>query len=109
MWQIIGWIIWIILVFLVFSFAFGCRSYAKSGRGFQWTTGTQTLFLLLITILFLKFDWNKLHILWIAPSTLFLAQLTISGGVPILSPLILFFTRMFLNVILIGIKKSNSE
>lgn len=107
MWQIIGWIIWGILAFLAFSFAFGCRSYAKSGRGFQWATGAQALFLFLTAILFLVFGWNKLHILWVAPIAFFLAQLLVLGGIPILSPLVLFFTRKFLSVVIMGIKKNS--
>lgn len=105
--QIIGWVIWILLVLLFFSLVLGCRNSAKSGKNFQWATGTQALFLFLIAILFLIFDWKKLHILWIAPSGFFLAQILILGGIPILSPLLLFSTRMFLNLILLGIKKPN--
>jgi len=105
--QIIGWITWIILVLLSFSLVLGCRNSAKSGKNFQWATGTQALFLFLIAILFLILDWKKLHILWIAPVAFFSAQFLVLGGTPILSPLALFFTRMFLNVVLVGIKKPN--
>ena len=107
MWQIIGWIIWGIVAIWALSFAFGCRSHTKSGQDFQWATGVQTFFLWLITILFLVFDLNKLHILWIAPAAFFTAQLLVFVGIPILSPLVLFVTRIFLNIVLIGIRKSD--
>jgi hypothetical protein len=106
MWQIIGWVVWGIVAFLAISFARGCRSYAKSGQGFQWASGVQTFFWWLIAIIFLIFEWNKLHILWIAPISFFSAQFLVLGSVPILSPIILFATRMFLGIILIGIEKT---
>jgi hypothetical protein len=105
MWILIGWIVWGIVAFLALSFAWGCRSYTKSGRGFQWATGVVTFFWWLIAVLFLIFGWNKLHILWIAPISYFAAQILAIGGVPILSPITLFATRMFLGLILIGIDK----
>lgn len=103
--EIIGWIAWGILVFLAISFVFSCRVYAKSGKEFQWATGVQTFFFWIIAILFFIFGWNKLHILWVVPAAFFVAQFLVLGRVPILSPLILFVTRIFLNIVLIGIKK----
>jgi len=109
MWQIIGWIIWVILAFFAISFTFGCRTYAKSDRDFQWTTGVQTFFFWAIAILFLVFGWDKLHILWVTPVAFFMAQFLTLGRIPILSPLILFVTRIFLFIILIGIKKPSID
>jgi len=96
MWGIIGWTIWGVTAFLAISFAFGCRRYAKSGQEFQWTTGVQTFFWWIIATLFLIFDWNKLHILWIAPICFFSAQLLVLGGIPILSNFVMFATKGFL-------------
>jgi len=109
MWQIIGWIIWGILAFFAVSFAFGCRSYTKSGQGFQWATGVQTFFFWAIAISFLVFGWNKLHILWMTPVAFFAAQFLVLVGIPILSPIVLFATRMFLFVVLFGVKKPNVD
>ncbi len=103
--QIIGWIVWGIVVFLAISFAWGCRSYAKSGQHFQWTTAVQAFFWWIIAIIFLIFGWNKLHILWIAPIAFFSAQFLALGDIPILSPIILFATRIFLSIILLGIEQ----
>jgi hypothetical protein len=105
MWQIISWIVWGILAFFAITFAFGCRRSAKSGQGFQWATGVQTLFFWIIAILFLVFGWNKLHILWITPVAFFLSQFLVLGGIPILSPIVLFATKIFFYIILIGVKK----
>ena len=105
MWQIIGWIIWAVLAYYAVLFAFGCRRFAKSGQGFQLATGVLTFFFWVIAILFLIFRWNKLHILWVVPAAFFSAQFLVHGGIPILSPLVLFATRIFLFFILIGVKK----
>jgi hypothetical protein len=102
--QIIGWIVWCIIIFLAISWAYSVRIYVKSGKGVHWATATQTLFLWIISALFLIFNWNKLHILWVAPISFFLAQLLVIGGVPILTPIVLFATRAFLKLILFGIK-----
>lgn len=91
--------------FLAISFAWGCRSYAKSRQGFQWATAVQTFFWWIIAIIFLIFGLNKLHILWIAPIAFFSAQFLAFGSVPILSPIILSATRMFLSIILVGIEQ----
>lgn len=107
--QIIGWIIWGIVIFFALSFAYGCRTYAKAGQGFQWATGVQTFFFWLIAILFLIFGWNKLHILWITTITFVGSQFLVLGGIPILSPVILFLTKIFLNIILIGINDPNLQ
>lgn len=106
MWQIIGWIVWGIVAFLAISFAWGCRSYSKSGQGFQWATGIQTFFYWIIAISFLIFKWNKLHILWIAPILFFSARMLVLSRVPFLSPIVLFATKMFLGIIIIGVKES---
>jgi hypothetical protein len=105
-WQVIGWILWVVVTYLAISFAVGCRKYAKIGQGFQWATGVQTFFLWSVVILFLIFDdWPKLHIIWVTPVLFFSAQYLSLGQIPILSPLILFLAKLFLNIILIGIKK----
>jgi hypothetical protein len=103
MWQTIGWMLWAIIVFLSISFAWGCRSYAKTKRSFQWSTGIQTFFWWVIAILFLVFKWNKLHILWIAPIAFFSADFFAFGSIPILSPAIIFFTKIFLGIVLMGV------
>lgn len=107
MWLISGWIIWGILVFFALSFAFGCRTYMKRGQGFQMATGVQTFFFWIIAILFVLFGWNKLHILWLFPVAFFTAQFFSLRSIPLLSSVVLFFTRIFLSLILLGIKPAS--
>lgn len=80
-----------------------CRIRAKK-QGFNATAGTTTFFFLLISILFLAFDWNKLHIIWVLPITLFTIPFLITKSIPVLSPIALSATRVFLKIILVGIK-----
>jgi hypothetical protein len=105
MWEIVGWIVWAIVVYLALTFAWGCRTYMKAGCGFQWATGVQTFYLWVIALLFVIFDWSKLHMLWVTPILFFSAQFLVLVGVPVVRPIILFATWVFLRLILIGINK----
>jgi hypothetical protein len=100
---IVGWIIWGLLVCVALTWTWGIRVYMKRGQGepVQFTTATQTMFLWFIVILFSIFNWNKLHILWVVPISIFLAQLLIIGGIPILSSIFQNLTKLFLKIILV--------
>lgn len=104
---ILGWILWGIITLFAALLTWGCRSYAKSEEGFkcnfQWTNVVQTLFFLIIAILFLIFKWNKLHILWIAPLIFLSSHLFVSYNIPILSPIVIYVTKVYLSIVLLGI------
>ena len=108
MWSVIGWIAWAVVAFLALTFAYGCRRYTAAGQGFQWATGIQTLFWLVISVVFLLTPLNKLHIIWLLPLGFFSAQFIALAGIPILSSAVLLATRMFLVVILLGVKKGRN-
>ena len=78
--EIIGWIIWFIMVLFAISLTFGCWKYIKAGQGFQLATGVQALFFWIIAVLFLIFEWDKIHIIWMAPLSFFIAQFLAIGG-----------------------------
>lgn len=100
--EIVGWIIWVFDAYLALAFAYGCRRYATRDVGFQLATGVQTLFWWVIAIVFLLTPWNKLHIIWLLPLGFFSAQLIALGSIPVISPIVLFVTRLFL----LGVKRS---
>ena len=104
MWQIIGWIIWSVTTLLAITGIVKCRKTGRSENGFDGITGILTFSLWLISILFLVFDWNKLHILWTAPIVLLLIPYLMRKEIPIVSPTILTTTAIFLTIILAGIK-----
>jgi hypothetical protein len=105
MWSVIGWIAWLVVAYLALTFAYGCRKYAAAGQGFQWVTGVQTFFWWVIAVVFLVTPLNKLHIIWLVPLGFFSAQFIALAGIPILSPLVHLATRMFLALILVGVRK----
>lgn len=100
---IVGWIIWGVLVCFALTWAWSARVYIKRGQGepVQFTTATQTMFLWFTVILFPIFNWNKLHILWVAPISIFLAQILTIGDIPILSSIFKNLTKLFLKIILV--------
>ena len=102
--EIIGWILWLFVAFLAVTFAFGTRQYAKVGAPFQNATAVQTLFWWLLAVGFLVSDWNKLHLLWSIPVAFLASQMIGLGAIPLLSPLVLIVTRIFVRIILIGVK-----
>lgn len=104
--SVIGWIAWAVVAYLAVTFAYGCRRYAATGQGFQWATAVQTFFWWLISVVFLLTSLNKLHIIWLLPVGFFSAQFIALGGVPILSSAIRFATRMFMGLILVGVRKA---
>jgi len=96
---VIGWIAWVFVFYLAVVWALGCRKYARAGRPFTFVTAMQTMFLWIISLLFLQLPGvYKLHILWIVPLLFFspfcyFTQAT--GGV-------LLCTSIFMRIILLG-------
>ncbi len=97
----IGWILWIFVFYLAVVWALGCRKYARAGRPFTFVTAMQTMFLWIISFLFLQLpDAYKLHILWVVPlifSGLFCYYM--QGILPVI-----IFTRLFMKIILLGVQ-----
>ena len=104
MWKIIGWTIWSIITFLAIWGVYSWRKKVESGEEFDWTPYSITLSFWVISILFLIFDWHKLHLLWIVP----IAFMTISSAVlnqtPIVSSILLFAIQLFQKIALVGVK-----
>jgi hypothetical protein len=103
---ILGWIIWAIIALLALSWAFGLRTYTRKGMSVPTAMAVQTLFLWVIVLFFFFFHFSKLHILWAAP-VCFIASIYLTTGrrVPILTPLIMWFTGLCLEIVLLGLKR----
>ncbi|HBG78348.1 MAG TPA: hypothetical protein DDW84_05805 [Phycisphaerales bacterium] len=103
---ILGWILWGIITLFAILITWSCRAYTKSEEGFkyklQWTSVVQAIFFLMVAILFLIFKWNKLHILWIIPVIFLSTHFFVSHNIPILSPLVIYVTKVYLSIVLIG-------
>ena len=103
-WNIVGWALYGLTVILALTFALGCRVYRSQGQGFQITTATQTLFLWVVAILFLIFDWSKFYLLWALPVSFLSVYILL--GIPILSSLVILLVTLFMKIILIGTNKN---
>ena len=99
--KIAKWLICALSICLSSSFIYGCRKYARHKRSFSFLTATQTLYLTIVAIVFLLIPANKLlYIVWLLPLIFF-------GPIPYYlqgAPAVLFFTYIFMHIILIGIK-----
>lgn len=106
---IIGWMAWAFSAYLALSFAYGCRKTVRS-KSFYYPlllpTAVQTLFWWVIAIVFLFTPFNKLHILWLLPVLFFGAQFLVHSRILILTPVILFLTRIFMTLVLFGTSTS---
>jgi hypothetical protein len=103
---ILGWTIWAIVAIFAISWAHSLRRYARQGRSVPTVVAVQTVFLWVIAVLFLFVHYSKLHMLWIvAISWLISFYLILGWRAPILSPLVLWFTGLFVKIALIGVKR----
>ncbi len=105
--QIIGWIIWGIITLWAIILVLASRASAKLGQTLQPAAGATILFLWIIVVLFCLFDWNKLHILWLAPLSFFTAHFLAARRLPVLSPMISSISRFFLSVVFMGIERKD--
>ncbi len=108
--SILSWTIWAIVAFLALSWAYGLRVYTKKGQSVPIATAVQTFFLWVIAVVFLFSGYSKLHILWVAPIC-FVASfyLTLARRVPILTPMVMWFTGLFVEFVLLGLKRPTGQ
>lgn len=102
----VGWIIWASLVFGTFSLCFCCRKWVQGGIPFSMTTAIQAFFFFVLALTFLFIPLSKLHILWMAPVLFLMAQYLALTKVPIISPIVFALSTIFMNLLLIGTRKS---
>ncbi len=98
--SVIGWIAWIFVFYLAIIFMLGCRRYARAGQPFTFLTATRTMYLWIVSLLFLPMPGiYKLHILWIVP-LIFLGLFSyyMQSTLPVI-----FFTLIFIEIILLGV------
>ena len=105
---ILGWIAWGIVAFLAVAWTYGCRRSVASGVPPQWGTAVLTLFWWIVAVVFVVSGANKLHIFWAAPVA-FLLSFLVSPPItiPLVSPLVLMATRVFMTIVTLGIEKQS--
>jgi hypothetical protein len=106
--NILGWVIWGVVVALALAWTFGLRVYTKKGKSVPVVMAVQGLFLWVIAISFLFVGSSKLHILWVAPVCFVVSFfLTLARGVPVFTPTVMWFTGLFVEIALVGLKRPN--
>ncbi len=107
--SIVGWVAWGIVAIMALSWTHGLRVFTRKGQPVPNATAVQTFFLWVIAAFFWFTNYSKLHILWVAP-VCFLASffLTLSG-VPILTPVVMWITGLFVGIVLMGLKRPNTQ
>jgi hypothetical protein len=91
--------VWIVAFYLAINFMLGCRKYAKVGKSLTFLIATQTMYLWIVSLVFIPIPGiYKLHILWIVP-VIFLGLFSyyMQGTFPVA-----FFTWIFMKIILLG-------
>lgn len=108
--DIFGWIVWGVIAIFALSWAYGLRVYTKKGQPVPVAMAVQTLFLWVVAIVFLFVGSSKLNILWIAPIC-FVASfyLTLARRVPVLTPLVKWFTGLFVEIVLLGLRRPSEK
>jgi hypothetical protein len=108
--NVLGWIIWTIIFLLALSWTFGVRKYVSKGSAIPHVTVVQLFFLWAIALVFRFFSFNKLHILWVAPICFFTSiYLTLARRVPIVTPVVLWFAGLCMEIAVAGVKGSKQQ
>jgi len=100
----VEWIVYLLFV----GVTIGWIKSLRDTIDVSYTTIFNTLFLMVLCILFLIFDWNKLHLIWIFPVTVFIAPLIwlflFNSPFRII---IIFFADPFFRLCKIGVKEQH--
>lgn len=103
---VLQWIIWIIALLVFISFLYSVRKDAKSNRPIHITLLLQTIFLLIVVILFVFSPWSKFHLLWVIPTCLISGWIIgfIIIPIPIIGDMLRNVSLIFAYVFLAGTK-----
>ena len=75
--QVLGWGAWVLLFVFAVNWSVGCYLYIKRGVGLTYATlNTTIIWWLLIGWAFHYSNFNKLHLVWLAPSVVPVASIT---------------------------------
>jgi len=108
--SLIGWAVWVCSALLAVTFIFHNRRQAHAGQTFTWTTAVWALFLwILVIAFFLTPSWNKLHLLWLLPATFLSSIILFPAGIPIITPIAIFLTNIFMQLIAVGVDVPERE
>lgn len=108
-----GWGLWILLLIQTVTWFLGCRFYLETRGGVTPISLTQSLFLSILTIVFLLSEINKMHIIWLAPimwiSVYLLAEIPVIGKARLYADGIFFrfVKNTYARLVFFGIKQED--
>jgi len=76
--EVVGWILWAVGLFFGLSFAYGVRTYVRTGQGVQQATVNQTMLMLGAVVAVPLLDFSPFHLLWLLPVAFILGGLSLS-------------------------------
>jgi Ca2+/H+ antiporter len=65
--EVLGWILWAAGLVLGLSWAYGVRTYVRTGRGVQQATVNQTMLMLAAVGAVPLVGFSPFHLLWLLP------------------------------------------
>lgn len=83
--QIVGVLLWIIGAVLAITWAYGVRSYVRSGKGVSQQTVNQTMLFALSLLVVALFGLSPFHLLWMFPAGFILGALSLAFPFSVLS------------------------
>jgi hypothetical protein len=98
----VGWVLWAFTASSGLSIAWGCRRNANTQRGFHPGTAVIAFYFCAVAALFLLMPWNKLHLAWLIPVGYLAGPLATFRVVPLVSPILLTLSRLFIGLVLLG-------
>lgn len=74
--EVLGWILWAVGLLLGLSWAYGVRSYVRTGQGVQQATVNQTMLMLAAVLAVLLLNFSPFHLLWLLPVVFIVGMLS---------------------------------
>ena len=76
--EVLGWILWIIGLIIGLSWAYGVRTYVRTGQGVQQQTVNQTALILLAVVAVPLLGLSPLNLLWMLPAAFVVGMLSLA-------------------------------
>lgn len=65
--HIFGWLLWAFVLYIAVTWSYGVVAYLRRYGGVTYASIFQAMFAWIVAVVFLVFDWNKLHLIWLIP------------------------------------------
>lgn len=76
--EVLGWILWAVGLLLGLSWAYGVRTYVRTGQGVQQATVNQTMLMLAAVLAVPLLNFSPFHLLWLLPVAFIVGMLSLA-------------------------------